>query len=186
MAIRIKSHWHNDASDRSLEEIGGALAFNAWRIAKDKAINLHGEDFVYETDPQRLAVISEYLIFQVQVVDRVAHDLLEMTDADRRILVVTFVKKLAGHMQDNGSDILGPGDYGSPFIAKLNERAREYAEFHFTAEGPSYPFYRHLGYLIQGIMGREGENRWVIDQVMDKDGPDVAKKMMRTATDLME
>ena len=187
MALRIKSHWHNEESDRSLEEVGSALAFNAWRVAKDKAINLHGEDFVYDNDQQRMGVIGEYLIFQVQVVDRMVHDSLELETEARRILIVSFVKGLAGHMQDNCSDIMGPGDYGSGFIAKCNERASEYAEFAFSeADGPSYPFYRHLGHEIQQIMGSDGENRWIIDQVMDKDAPDIAKKMMRTIVDLME
>ena len=63
MALRIKSHWHDDGTERSLEEIAGALAFISWRIAKDKAINLHGQDFVYESDRQRFAVIAEYLVF---------------------------------------------------------------------------------------------------------------------------
>lgn len=186
MALRIKSHWHNDESDRSLDEIGSALAFNAWRISKDKAINLHGEDFVYDTDEQRMAVITEYLIFQVQVVDRMAHLALELDDEGRRTLIVSFVKNLAAYMQDNSEDLFGPGDYGSPFIAALNERAGEYAEFSFNNDGPSYPFYRHLGHEIQMIMGEEGENRWVIDQVMDKDGPEIAKKMMRVIVDLTE
>ncbi|MBF0255717.1 MAG: hypothetical protein HQL47_04500 [Gammaproteobacteria bacterium] len=186
MAVRIKSHWHNDESDRSMADVGSALAFNAWRIAKDKAINLHGEDFVYADDRQRMGVIVEYLIFQVQVADRTAHQLLEMDDETRRSLVVSFVKNLAQHLQDNSEDLFGPGDYGSAFIAQLNQRVNDYAEYNFTADGPSYPFYRHLGFEIQQIMGKEGENRWVIDQVMDKDGPDVAKKMMRVLMDLTE
>ena len=59
MALRIKSRWHDDESERSLEEIAGALAFISWRIAKDKAINLHGEDFVYETDSQLFAALVD-------------------------------------------------------------------------------------------------------------------------------
>ena len=84
MALRIKSRWHDDDADRSLEEIASALAFISWRIAKDKAINLHGEDFIYENDEQRMAVITEYLLFQLQIVDRIAHLHLELDDKDRR------------------------------------------------------------------------------------------------------
>lgn len=186
MALRIKSHWHNEESDRSLEDIGSALAFNAWRVAKETAINLHGEDFVYDNDQQRMTVIGEYLIFQVQVVDRMTHSIIQLEHEDRRSLIVSFVKNLAKHMQDNCEDIFGPGDYGSSFIDRINNRAGEYANYNFTDEGPSYPFYRHLGHEIQLIMGQEGDNRWVINQVMDKDGPDLAKKMMRTVVDLME
>lgn len=186
MALRIKSHWHNDEAERSMEEVGSALAFNTWRIAKEKAINLHGEDFVYSNDEQRMAVIVEYLIFLVQIADRTAHQLLDMDEEARRSLIVSFVKNLAKYLQDNSQDLFGPGDYGSPFIALLNQRVSDYAEFSFDADGPSYPFYRHLGFEIQQIMGKAGENRWVIDQVMDKDGPDIAKKMIRVLMDLTE
>jgi hypothetical protein len=186
VAVRIKSHWHNDGTERSLAEVGSALAFNAWRIAKDKAIELHGADFLYLDDEQRMAVIAEYLMFQVQVTDRSLHLLLESDEDYRRGLIISFVKNLAKHLQDNSEDLFGPGDYGTPFITRLNQRAAEYAEYQFSEDGPSYPFYRHLGHEIQQIMGDEGENRWVIDQVMDKDGPDVAKKMMRVLMDLSE
>jgi len=119
MALRIKSRWHDDESERSLEEIAGALAFISWRIDKDKAINLHGEDFIYETDEQRMAVIVEYLIFQLQIVDRIAHQRLGLNEEERRQLVVTLAKHLAGHLQDNSVDLFGPGDYIQPFVEKI-------------------------------------------------------------------
>ena len=72
MALRIKSRWHDDGAERSVDEIASALAFISWRIAKDKAINLHGEDYIYDSDEQRMDVIVEYLIFQLQIVDRLA------------------------------------------------------------------------------------------------------------------
>jgi len=184
VAVRIKAHWHNDEVERSLDEIAGALAFIAWRLATDKAITLHGADFVYEDDAQRMAVITEYLVFELQLVDRIARDRLGLSDEDRKALVIALARRLAGHVQDNATDLLGPGDHVSPFVAKLNQRGAEYAEFGFTGEGPTYPFLRHLGYEIQQIMGREGENRWVIDQVMDKDGYEVYRQIDRAIGDL--
>lgn len=184
MALRIKSHWHDDDQDRSLEEIAGALAFISWRIAKDKAINLHGEDFVYDGDEQRMAVITEYLIFQMQIVDRICHDRFDMGAEDRRVLIITLAKHLAGHLHDNCTDIMGPGDYVGPFIQKMNDRSNEYAEFAYNDDGPSYPFMRHLGFEIQQIMGESQENRWVIDQVMDKDGYDIDKEISKALYNL--
>jgi hypothetical protein len=184
VAVRIKAHWHNDEVERSLDEIAGAIAFIGWRLATDKAITLHGEDFVYADDAQRMAVIVEYLIFELQVVDRIARDRLGLSDEDRKALVVTLAKRLAAHVQDNSADLFGPGDYVRPFVARLNERGAEYAELGFTDEGPTYPFLRHLGYEIQQIMGRQGENRWVIDQVMDKDGYEVYRQLNRAIGDL--
>jgi len=186
MALRIKSRWHDDESERSLEEIAGALAFISWRIAKDKAINLHGEDFIYETDEQRMAVIVEYLIFQLQIVDRIAHQRLGLNEEERRQLVITLAKHLAGHLQDNSVDLFGPGDYIQPFVEKMNIRGIEYADFRYGNDGPSYPFMRHLGYEIQQIMGETQANRWVIDQVMDKDGLDVDREISRAIGNLFE
>jgi hypothetical protein len=186
MALRIKSRWHDDDAERSLEEIAGALAFISWRIAKDKAINLHGEDFIYETDEQRMAVITEYLIFQLQIVDRIAHNRLGLNDEERRQLVVTLAKHLAGHLQDNCNDVLGPGNYVQPFVELMNQRGMEYADFNYTEDGPSYPFMRHLGYEIQQVMGETQANRWVIDQVMDKDGIEVDREISRAISNLFE
>jgi hypothetical protein len=186
VALRIKSRWHLDESERSLDEIAGALAFISWRIAKDKAINLHGQDFVYDTDEQRFAVIVEYLVFQLQVVDRLALLEFDMPDEDRRKLVVTLARQLAGHLHDNSVDIFGPGDYVGPFIDKINERGTEYAELNYGKDGPSYPFMRHLGYEIQQIMGESQQNRWVIDQVMDKDGIEIDREIRRAMRNLFE
>ena len=186
MALRIKSRWHDDGAERSVDEIASALAFISWRIAKDKAINLHGEDYIYDSDEQRMDVIVEYLIFELQIVDRLAHLRFEMPDDLRRKLVITLAKHLAGHLQDNCSDILGPGDYVMPFIEKMNKRGEEYSEFNYTDDGPSYPFLRCLGYEIQQLMGASQENRWVIDQVMDKDGVEVNKELVRAMMNLYE
>ncbi|MCG6967838.1 MAG: hypothetical protein LJE59_15170 [Chromatiaceae bacterium] len=186
MALRIKSRWHDDGAERSLEEIAGALAFISWRIAKDKAINLHGQDFVYENDQQRFAVIVEYLIFQLQIIDRLAATQLQLSDEDRRQMVVAVARQLAAHLHDNSVDVFGPGDYVGPFIRKMNERGGEYAEFGYTTDGPSYPFMRHLGYEIQQIMGASQENRWVIDQVMDRDGIEIDREIRRSVSNLFE
>ena len=176
MAIRIKSQWHDEDAVRSPEEIGIAIAFIAWRIALDKAITLHGKNFVYHDDSQRLAVIAEYLAYETQITDRLIHDAV---DNETRVAVVTaLVMKLADHYQDNATELLGSGDHANTFIALVNARAGEYAEFNFTEDGPSYPFLRHLGFEIQQVMGQdEHENRWVIDQVMDVDGPEVYKQL---------
>jgi len=205
VAIRIKSHWSHAGTGRALPEIAGALAFIAWRIALDKAINLHCERFVYRDDAQRLGVIGEYLAFLIQVADRLAYtrapsvdgaadgvappaagDAPPDRDGQRRALISALARKLIEHVQDNSQDLLGPGDYGSPFIALLNQRSAQYADFQLDADGPSYAFLRHLGYEVQGLMGPGQENRWVIDQVMDKDGWDAYRSFAKAFRDLFE
>ncbi|MBT2970642.1 MAG: hypothetical protein B6D72_04855 [gamma proteobacterium symbiont of Ctena orbiculata] len=185
MAIRIKSQWHDEDASRSAEELGGAIAFIAWRIALDKAITLHGKHFVYENDDQRLAVIAEYLCYEAQISDRMIH---AMVDNEARVAIVTaLVMKMADHFQDNAADLLGPGDHANRFITLYNQRSGEYAEFNFDKTGPSYPFLRHLGFEIQQIMGsEEHDNRWVIDQVMDVDAPEVYKQLARAVRNLFD
>lgn len=184
MALRIKSHWWNEDQERSVPEIAGALAFIAWRIAVEKAVNLHCERFVYRDDVQRLAVIQEYLVFLIQIADRLSHEI--MADENRRRLITSFATKVIGHIQDNGRDLFGDGDYGHPFIELLNRRSEEYAQLRFDNEGPGYPFLRHLGYEIQCLMGKPEENRWVIDQVMDKDAWDAYKQFSRAFENLFD
>ena len=203
MAIRIKSHWSNAGAGRALPEIAGALAFIAWRIALDKAINLHCERFVYRDDAQRLGVIQEYLAFLIQVADRLAHAQPATADAApdgaaggqaptpdrdarRRILITEMARKLIEHLEDNSGELLGPGDYGQAFITLLNQRSGEYAQYQLDAQGPSYAFLRHLGYEVQGLMGGGQENRWVIDQVMDRDGWDAYRSFAKAFRDLFE
>ncbi len=81
---------------------------------------------------------------------------------------------------------MAPGDYVMPFIEKMNKRGEEYSDFNYTDDGPSYPFLRYLGYEIQQVMGASQENRWVIDQVMDKDGVEVNKELVRAMMNLYE
>lgn len=182
MALRIKSHWWNDDQERSLPEIATALAFIAWRLSVEKAVNLHCERFVYEDDAQRMAVIQEYLVFLIQIADRLSHGIMD--EENRRALVTSFATKVIEHVQDNSQDLLGGGDYGGPFIDLLNRRSEEYAELRLDADGPTYPFLRHLGYEIQRVMGERVENRWVIDQVMDQDGRDAYKQFSRAFENL--
>ena len=184
MALRIKSHWRNPEQERSVPQIASALAYIAWRLSVEKAVNLHCERFLYDDDRQRMAVVQEYLVFLIQIADRLSYDI--MGQEDRRELITTFAAKVFEHIQDNGRDLFGNGDYGHPFIELLNRRSEEYAQLHFDAEGPSYPFLRHLGYEIQCVMGKREENRWVIDQVMDKDGWDAYKQFSRAFVNLFD
>jgi hypothetical protein len=159
-----------------------ALAFIAWRLSVEKAVNLHCEQFVYQDDRQRVAVVQEYLVFLIQVADRLSHEI--MSEDDRRTLITAFAAKAIEHVQDNAQDLFGGGDYGRPFIDLLNRRSAQYADLRLDAEGPSYRFLRHLGYQIQSLMGEREENRWVIDQVMDKDGWDAYRQFFRAFENL--
>ena len=188
MALRIKSRWTERAKLKPTEQMhkenAQALAFIFWRIALEKAKNLHGEDFVYDSDEQRVKVIGEYLAMLVQVADRMAHG--RMDEQDRREFVTFLAIRLGDHMQDNASDLFGPADYRKPFIAMLNLRAEGYAGCGFSPEeGASYGFLHYFGSNVQRVMGEAHHaNKWVIDQAMEIDGPDAVEKATKAVEDL--
>jgi hypothetical protein len=183
MSVNLKNLWNNKTATHSLQDIANALAFNAWRIAQDKAIQLHSEHFNYQNDTQRMAVLNEYLFFQIHVVDRLVYELFN--EAERRVVIVQLVSKLAELIQDNSVDLFGAGDYGHIFTNEMNKRNIEYGELVFNENVPTYSMLRHLGYSIQQIMGEHEENRWVIDQVMDKNGNEVYQQIIRTLRGLI-
>jgi len=135
---RIKDRWHNSTpentkrqvlNEKTLIDQASALGFIQWRTALNSAINLHAEDFRYDDDYQRVGVITEYLAFQIQMTDRLAYEFL--SDSERETLVVAVSKKAADQIQDNLEDIAGPGQYRAPFIALLNKRFDDYADFQY-------------------------------------------------------
>jgi len=185
---RIKSTWHsserNLAPNKTLEDMAGAVAFIAWRIALESAKDLHREQYNYDSDQQRAAVIAEFLAFLVQVTDRLAHEMLE--DGERSTLINALGRRLADHIQDNLLDLFGPGEYRGPFIDTLNERLQDYAGFSFENGVPGYDFMRYFGDRVLRIMGDDQTNRWVIDQIMDSSAPEAVKHLTKSFRNLFE
>lgn len=191
MALRIKSRWTEKAREKLSEDIinenAQALAYIYWRLALEQAKNLHGEDFIYDTDQQRVYVIGEYLAMLLQMSDRLVYPRLD--DESRTEFINTLAMRLADHMQDNCEDLFGPGDYRSSFIEMLNRRAEGYSECSYSVEeGPGYSFLQYFGAQVLRVMDELGgphhENRWVIDQIMDVDGPETIDKASKALVDL--
>lgn len=183
----LRTKWSDKNKTRSAKEQGSAMAFIAWRVSHEAAINLHGEDFVYRDDVQRLDVISEYLAFVVHLVDRISYE--QMAEELRDQFINALGSKLAEHIEDNRMDWQGPGDYRSPFVNLLNQRFGEYADEGFdNDEGPKYSMYRHVGHCVQSHMDNleEHVNRWVIDQVMEIEAPEIYKKVNNAMQNLLD
>ena len=111
MAIRIKSKWSKTVKRKKTpEDYGSALSFISWRLSLDKAKTLHGEDFEYENDHQRVSIIVEYMSFQVHLVDRLLFE--DNIDSEFRAQVMNSLgKQSARIMQENCEDLFGLGDY---------------------------------------------------------------------------
>ena len=184
---RIKDKWHNSTPDdtarevlteKSLKDQASALAFIQWRTALTAAINLHAEDFRYDDDHQRIGVITEYLAFQIQLVDRLSSEFLN--NDERELLISEICRKVADQVQDNLEDIAGKGQYRPPFIALLNQRFTDYAAFDYKDSQPGYDVLRFLGHAVLLLLGEDQTNRWVIDQVIEIDAPEIIDQNVKS------
>ncbi len=187
MAIRIKDKWHqsrrNRPTSKSLQDSAGALAFIGWRVALDKAQTLNSEGFRYDSDVERVGVISEFVAFEIQVADRLAYEFLD--DDDRTAFINALGQRFADHMQGNLSDLDGPRNYRDAFVALLNERLSDYATLSFEDGEPGFDFLRYLGAKVLGVMGEDQTNRWVLDQVVSVEAPEVAEKIRKSVFNLL-
>ena len=175
--MRIRSRWNDKGRKRSLEEIGGALAFIEWRIAGQTLLNLENEGFQTDTQTQRLEVLLELSAFLVHVTDRLVHE--DMGDEERQRFIVALALKLADTYHDNRVDADGRGsDFRQPFIDTLNSRMAEYAEFRFEDGSPGYALKRYLGERITDTMGPR-DRKWISDQVMDIEIPEMLNTLNR-------
>jgi len=184
---RIKDRWHNSTpeddsrdviAEKALDEQASALAYIVWRQSLNAAINLHAEDFRYDDDRQRIAVINEFVAFQIQHIDRQFHN---FSDAhQRQALIQEICEKVAEQVQDNLTDIDGPRNYRQPFMALLNKRFAIYATTSYSYDEPSYECLRYLGHNVLLVLGDDQTNRWVIDHVISIEAPDLIAQITKS------
>jgi len=55
-----------------------------------------------------------------------------------------------------------------------------YADFAYHDERPGYPALRYLGHQVLEIMGDDQVNRWVIDQIVEIDGPELIDQVSKS------
>ncbi len=182
--MRIRSRWKNKGRARTLEENAGALAFIEWRIAGKALLNLENEGFQTDTQMQRLDVLQELTAFLIHVTDRLVHG--DLDEEQRRKFIVALALKIADTYHDNRVDVEGRGqDFRPGFIEVLNQRMADYAEFSFDDGEPGYAFKRYLGECVTNTMG-EKDRKWISDQVMEIEIPEMMKTLKKGLKDLFE
>lgn len=175
---RIRTGWKNRSREITLEEFANALSSICWRMSLNAARNLHQQDFIYENDHQRLGVIREYLLFLMHCADRLMFDVLDR--AQRGQFMQALAQDCRRHYRENSTEITGGAERGDSFIEQANRRLDEYAATTFRDRAPGYDMLRLLGARIQEYMGEDQTNRWVIDQVMDIDGPEIFEVFVKS------
>lgn len=183
--MRIKNHWFKAGASRSPTEHAHAMAFIAWRVAKNMLERMRKAGFDVDAGPLYFAFMREVLVFLTQVLDRMAY---QRMDADGRVAFTTaLVRRLAAIVADNETDLLGPPGAGQPdpaerFVALVNALAQHYAEFGAdpTVKGfaPDFAFLRYLGARLTPLLPPKDE-AWVVDQVMSVEAPEAVATVRR-------
>ena len=82
--------------------------------------------------------------------------------------------------------LAAPGEYKQDFIDLINKRLVDYSDFQFEdGSGPSFPMRRFFGDLVTEQMG-EKNKRWVSDQIIDIESPDIYATLKRSLENLFK
>jgi hypothetical protein len=184
MAIRMKTHWHNE-KERSLDELASAVGLMIWKVSANRLLEIENIGFMTHSNMQRLAIIGEFLAFLLQSTDRLAFQRLE--EQDRNIFINALAKHLIRAFVENQIDLFGQGeDYQGFFTDFLNQRAEEYAELGFVGDEAQLDFLRHFGLQIEKLLSNTAENKhWIVQHVIELDAPQAIKSIRQTLDGLL-
>ena len=183
--MRIKSHWFKPGREKTPQDIAGTLSFVIWRIADNALKNTRNAKFEIAIGAQYFAFLTEFLIFLIQVADRIAYRLL--TAEDRVTFTGTLANRVAETLAENQSRLMGDtlAAHKQRFIDRLNQRSGEYADFDYGADGPEFAFTRYLAFCMREVMD-EKDVEWVIDQMMSIEAPNAVDMVEKTMRDVLE
>jgi len=169
--IRVKSSWFKGDRRKTPQEIAGALAYTIWRISDNTLKNVRKADFDIAIGAQYFAFLQEYLIFLVMVADRIVFT--QLSTEDRVEFTGVLANRVAEHMAENQLEWLGGSlrAYKDSFVDRLNQRAGEYADFHYTGVETSFSFILQLGQCMRDVVD-EKDKTWVVDQIMAIEVPE--------------
>ena len=167
----VKARWRKKGP-RSLADRAGVIGANLWKLAVEFFKHLEKEGFRFGSDRLVTNVLTEFVAFLVQLVDRAVYG--RLSEPDRAALVAEVVRHLAATMENNQMDLFGPGEYRKPFIDAMNARFGEYAEFEYRDGEPGYACLRFFASRVAEVMA-ESDNRWVIEQMIDVEAPEMVR-----------
>ena len=183
--MRIKSNWFKPGREHNPAELAGAVSFVIYRIADNALKNTRKADFEIQVGTQYFAFLTEFLLFLIQVADRIAYRRLS---ADDRIAFTgALANRVAETHAENQSRLLGgtPAEAKQHFIDLLNQRADGYADFAYDENGPSFNFTRYLAWCMDQVMDQK-DSGWIIDQMMSIEAPEAVEMVEKTFRNLLE
>jgi hypothetical protein len=183
--IRVKSNWFKGDRHKTPQEIAVALAYTLWRISDNTLKNVRKADFDIAIGNQYFAFLSEFLIFLVQVADRIVY--LQLNEQDRYDFTSALVNRIAEHQAENQTEWLGGSlrEYKNNFVDRLNQRAGEYADFPYSGVEESFSFVLYLGQCMREVMD-EKDKTWVVDQIMAIEVPEAVSMLEKAMLGLFD
>ncbi|NOZ54518.1 MAG: hypothetical protein GXP08_15535 [Gammaproteobacteria bacterium] len=192
MAVRLKTKWHKSKrskrnrhgsnAPKKLQDLASVIGINIWKLAKEAFLRMEKEGYRFKEDSQTINVISEFVIYQLHITDRLIYSLF--SEEERSGFMSATAMYLVDLMVENKTDLLGQGEYVDAFIGLMNERMANYAECGFVDDKPSYEFTRYLALNISERM-KQTDSKWVVEQVIDIEAPDIAEKINRVVNDVL-
>ncbi|SFV89330.1 hypothetical protein MNB_SUP05-SYMBIONT-7-541 [hydrothermal vent metagenome] len=178
--MRVKSKWHK-TQVKTIEDIGGAMAFICWRITKNHLEDLINEGFVIEKE-QVFDVIAEYLCFLIQSIDRLVFKTLNTKQ--RQELINKLAKQSAFYYQENKTDRIGEGNHWKAFVNTYNQRSKDYSDYEFIDNEPDYHFLRYFAEKVKSAM-TDVDEKWIVQQMIEIQAPKAFKKISQSVDDLV-
>lgn len=184
--MRVKSQWFKDGKPKTAKQSASVMAFIAWRLAQNALKQMRAAQFDIDPGPQYFSFLSEFLVFLLQVTDRIAYQRLAGTH--RAEFTTALVIRVAEILEENQNMYLGPPgepSYKSQFIDLFNEQSTDYATMGYGDDGPDFAFLRYLGDRVTHIMVKK-DQFWVIDQIMAIEAPQAVADIVRGMQGLFE
>lgn len=183
--MRVKSHWFQSGRSKSPQELAGAAAFILWRIGENALKNIRHAGFDIAVGAQYFSFLSEFLVFLVQLADRIAYR--QLGDEDRAAFTTALANRVGENLAENQARLMGGelGAHKADFITRLNSRADEYANFEYEKDAANFSFIRSLGLFMQDVVD-ERDRQWVTDQIMAAEAPEAIATLERAMRGLLE
>ena len=183
--MRVKSNWFRSGREKTPKEIAGAVAFTIWRIADNALKNTRRADFEISIGPQYFAFLAEFMIFLVQLADRIAYR--HYGEQERIAFTTELANRVGDNLAENQRDWLS-GEFAAhkaDFITRLNLRADDYANFTYEKGADNFSFIRQIGQFMQPVVD-ERDRVWVTDQIMASEAPEAIDTLEQAMSGLLE
>ncbi len=179
--MHLRNRFNKRAKPKSLEEIAAALSFISWKIASHAVLEIENQGFKTTSNAHRLQIATEFLIFLLQVSDRLSVIYLEAQE--RQSFITILALRVAEMVADNQRDLMKTeGNHQEIFIQQLNQRADDYAELSFNDQTPGFDFLRYFGEQVAATLPEE---RWISEYVIDVRAPEAVHDLQRSFINLL-